>query len=255
MSLEQQVTALVASANALTGAVNGKINQIDSKVNNAINEITETITSNNLVTYYVDADNGNDANSGSSGSPLKTIKKALTICPTGSTSNIYLKRYQRHLINSSAICYALSVSILPWGSNNDMTQSAHYDASTPIIDWNASVVASGGVVIGMFKGSVVIEAGQAGSISFQSTGGKFTLARSKIIINRPISAPFIGDIYDYVNAVKISLRDATIVKTSGFLARSCCILSADSIIGATQIEDIVLGASRDNTLTNMNFSA
>ncbi|MBW3517481.1 hypothetical protein KO537_22595 [Shewanella sp. NKUCC01_JLK] len=31
MSLEQQVTALVASANALTGAVNGKIAQIDQK--------------------------------------------------------------------------------------------------------------------------------------------------------------------------------------------------------------------------------
>lgn len=35
MSLEQQVTALVASANALTGAVNGKVGQIDQRMNNA----------------------------------------------------------------------------------------------------------------------------------------------------------------------------------------------------------------------------
>lgn len=255
MSLEQQIAALVDASNNLTTVVNNKIQEIDHKVDNAVNEITETITANNVVTYYVDAVDGNDSNSGSSGSPLQTLKRALTICPTGSTAKIILRRSQRHVIDSNFRCYALSVEVIPWGYNTDTSGSVHYDASTPIIEWNATLTATGGMFFGGFKQSLIIEAGQDGALEFYSTAGKFTLARSKILIDRPSSKPFIGTDYDYLNVVKVSLRDATVVKTSGYLARRGCILSADAVTGASTIEDLVLGANRDNTLTNMSFAS
>ncbi|HGS4817789.1 TPA: hypothetical protein ACMDRM_001684 [Vibrio cholerae] len=255
MSLTQDIANMVQAANNLTAEVAGKMNQIDSKVNNAVNEITETITANNVVTYYVDAVDGNDSNSGSSGSPLKTIKRAMTICPTGSTAKLYLKRNQRHVIDSNVRCYALSVEILPINYNTDTSGAVHYDASTPVIEWAATVTSSGGLFIGGFKQSLIVEVSPSGQVEFYSNAGKFTLARSKIIIDRPNYKPFIGDEFDYLNVVKVSLRDATVVKTSGYLARRGCILSADAVTGASTIEELVYGANRDNTLTNMNFAS
>ncbi len=242
------------ASQALAQDVAGKMGEIDDRINNAVNEITEAIITNNLVKYYIDAIDGDDSNSGSSASPLQTIKRGLTICPPGSTANIYLKRSQRHLISSNIQCYALSLSVIPWGGNTDTSGSAHYDTSTPIVEWNATIKASGGVVFGAFKSSLIIDVGQNGALEYYSTAGRFTLARSKILIDRPSSTPFIGSDFDYLNAVKVSLRDATIEKISGYLSRRGCILSADSVIGASTIEELVLGATRDNTLTNMNFA-
>ncbi|PSW14788.1 hypothetical protein C9I98_21625 [Photobacterium sanctipauli] len=255
MSIEQQIGALVEASNDLTKVVNGKVGEIDKKIDNAVNEITETITANNVVTYYVDAENGSDSNSGASGSPLKTLKRAMQLCPTGSYAKIYIKRSQRHLLESNVRCYALSVEVIPWGSNTDTTGSVHYDETTPVIMWNATVTASGGMMFGTFKASLIIEVGREGALEYYASAGKFTLARSKIVIDRPTSHPFIGSNYDYLNVVKVSLRDATIEQISGFLTRRGCILSADAVTGASTIEELVLGATRDNTLTNMQFAS
>jgi len=52
-------------------------------------------------TFYVDAENGDDNNDGSSDSPFKTIKKACDSVPVGGMGYIYLKEGQVYKINTT----------------------------------------------------------------------------------------------------------------------------------------------------------
>lgn len=81
MSLEQQVTALVASANALTGAVNSKIGQIDQKVNAAVSAVPQAIKDNFTKRMVaIDPINGDDT---LPNGPFKTIGAAVSSVPDG----------------------------------------------------------------------------------------------------------------------------------------------------------------------------
>ncbi|WP_456390597.1 hypothetical protein [Hydrogenimonas sp.] len=49
-------------------------------------------------TFYVDAENGDDLNDGSSGAPFATIKKACDSVPTGGRGSIYLSNSADHIL-------------------------------------------------------------------------------------------------------------------------------------------------------------
>lgn len=253
MSLEQQIAALVEASNNLTGAVNGKLAEIDNKVDTAITEITETITKNNVVTFYVDAENGNNGNSGSSSSPLRTFNEAVKRCPTGSTATIYLKRYQRHIYDGTLWSYALSLSVLAWGSNLDTSQAFHYDASTPVLEFNGLFQTNGSITVGGFRNSLIIES-NAGSMIYFYGAGQFTLGRSRIVLDRGDTA-FCGYDQNYLNPVKFSIRQGDIVKTAGYLARHSLIFSVDAATGFTYTDEVIMGATKENTLSSVAFSA
>ncbi|MCG3880436.1 hypothetical protein, partial [Psychrobacter sp. Ps6] len=231
MGLEQQISSLVQASENLTGAVNNKIGEIDKKVDNSVKEITETITKNNIVKFYIDSEFGIDLNSGSSSAPLKTINEAFRRCPTGSTASIYLKRYQRHVFNGASWCYALSLSIMAWGSNLDYSKSYHYDSSTPILEFNGELNTNGSIIIGGYRNTLIIESNKDSKIYFYGAG-QFTLGRSRIVLDRNGSA-FCGFDQNYLNPVKFSIREGDVVKTSGYLARHSIIFSVDSATGFT----------------------
>ena len=102
MSLETQIAALVAAANNLTAAVNGKMTEIDAAVLAAVQAIP-----NMAKTLYVDAVAGSDAALGTSAAPLKTIAEAMSRTATTPYATILLAAGQTHEYYgpSNNICY------------------------------------------------------------------------------------------------------------------------------------------------------
>ena len=248
----QDTAALIESVNNMTATVAGKIGEMDNKVDTAITEITDTMTKNNVVIFYVDAESGNNANSGAESSPLQTFNEAVRRCPTGSTASIYLKRYQRHVFNGNATCYALLLSVNAWGINLDTSVVYHYDASTPVLEFNGALSINGSMSVGGYKNTLIIESNDASKISFNGSG-QFTLARSRVVLNRNNLA-WCGYDQNYLNPVKFSIRQGDIVKTNGYLLRSGCIFSVDSATGFTYTDEVVSGATKENTISNVGFS-
>ncbi|NAW55407.1 hypothetical protein CAG67_15840 [Vibrio sp. V41_P2S12T139] len=250
--------ALIESNRRLTDTFENKANEIDHKVEQTANEIAETITSNNLVTYYVDAENGNDENTGASSRPFKTLKKALRTCSTGSKATIYVARSQRHILDGENVrCYAAFVNIVPWKDNTDTSQSYHYDETTPIVSLEAVLYMYGTIVFGSYRKTLIVETSEKTptyGIQF-STAGNFVIARSRLILNlQSDSIPLCGSYFNYVNPVKVALREADIVKTKGFLARSGCLFSVDVATGFQYTDDVILGADENNTPSNVPFT-
>lgn len=91
MSMETTITSLVAAANKLTSAVNGKVAEIDASVLAAVRAIPEMSRS-----FYVDAISGSDLALGSMDAPLKSIREAMGRSNTTPYVTIYLKAAQTH---------------------------------------------------------------------------------------------------------------------------------------------------------------
>ncbi|MBH3420767.1 MULTISPECIES: hypothetical protein [Pseudomonas] len=91
MSMETTITSLVAAANKLTSAINGKVAEIDASVLAAVRAIPEMSRS-----FYVDAVGGSDLALGTMEAPLKTIKEAMGRSNTTPYVTIYLKAAQTH---------------------------------------------------------------------------------------------------------------------------------------------------------------
>lgn len=103
MSLETQIAALVASANALTAAVNGKVGEIDVKVDQATAAVPATVRAEVVKSFYVDAAVGNDAAAGTLAAPLKTVGAALSKVITGGVGFIYLQKGQVHEVTRNNV--------------------------------------------------------------------------------------------------------------------------------------------------------
>lgn len=86
MSLESQIADLVTATNGLITAFNAKKSGIDTAVAAAIAAIPE-----GRKFFYVHQVNGLDTNTGTSGSPLKSIDKALANTPFGGICSILLQ--------------------------------------------------------------------------------------------------------------------------------------------------------------------
>ncbi|MDA0115541.1 DUF1565 domain-containing protein [Vibrio sp. 2art] len=249
--------ALIESNRRLTDTFENKANEIDQKVEQTANEIAQTITSNNVVTYYVDAENGDDANTGASSSPFKTVKRAITLCPTGSKAKILLARGNRYVLDGSTRSYAAFVEIMPDIYNTDQTKAYHYDETTPVLAIEGSINLYGSICFGGFRRSMIIETNEntpSGTVSCWGAS-TITIARSRLILNKPAdNLPVFGSDYNYLNPLKVSLRDADIVKTKGFIARGGCLFSVDFATGFQYTDEVILNATKDNTPSNVPFT-
>ncbi|MEZ9423757.1 hypothetical protein AB4186_09995 [Vibrio lentus] len=247
-----------AASNNLSQEVSGKMAEIDQKVNQTADEILQVITSNNVIIYYVDGVNGSDSNSGSSGSPFFSLNRALSVCPTGSKVTIYMKRGQRHTTLSQPIsCHASFVNLMPWGLNTDLSSAFHYDETTPIIALECSLNLYGSVVFGGYKSTLIVETNERTPADGVQcwVSSNIVISRSRLILNlNNESAPIFGSHYNYVNPVKVALRDADIVRTKGYLARSGCLFSVDSATGFQYTDDVIRGATAENTPSNVPFT-
>lgn len=114
MSLETQITALVAAANSLTGAVNGKIAEINTKVAAATDSVPAVVRGLANQSFFIDAIDGNDANTGTSVSPLKTASAASAKFVSGSQVTLYFKTKQTHVV--SLFMPSGRISLNTWGS-------------------------------------------------------------------------------------------------------------------------------------------
>ena len=70
-------------------------------------------------TFYVDADNGDDNNDGSSANPFKTIKKACDSVPTGGIANIELLAGQTYVLESDIGIYNKKIRFLKHGDGDN----------------------------------------------------------------------------------------------------------------------------------------
>jgi hypothetical protein len=70
--------------------------------------------------FYVDAENGDDNNTGKSTSPFKTIKKAINSIPFGCYGTVYLKTNQTHEVKEIINITYKNVLLIAWGDlSND----------------------------------------------------------------------------------------------------------------------------------------
>jgi len=70
-------------------------------------------------TFYVDADNGDDNNDGSSANPFKTIKKACDSVPTSGIANIILLADKTYVLESDINIYNKKIIFLKHGNGNN----------------------------------------------------------------------------------------------------------------------------------------
>ncbi|MDF1652601.1 hypothetical protein [Pseudomonas aeruginosa] len=97
MSLETQIAALVTAANNLTTAVNGKVAEINEKVKTATDSVPSVIRSLADQSFYIDAVNGLDTNTGSTtAAPIKTAAEAKRRAVNGGVVRLLFKSGQTH---------------------------------------------------------------------------------------------------------------------------------------------------------------
>lgn len=99
MSLETQIAALVAASNSLTAAINGKVTEINAKVKTATDSVPAVIRSLSEQSFYIDAVNGLDTNTGGYAAPLKTAAEAAKRAVNGGYIKLYFKSAQTHEVN------------------------------------------------------------------------------------------------------------------------------------------------------------
>lgn len=92
--------------------------------------------------YYVDAENGSDSNVGTRAEPLRTLHRAVSLVPQGTTNvQIYLRGDQTHYVRSSQRILSITseFGIRSYSETNDAIQIAWNETST---GWGANGAAS-----------------------------------------------------------------------------------------------------------------
>lgn len=92
--------------------------------------------------YYVDAENGSDSNVGTRASPLRTLHRAVSLVPQGTTNVlIQLRGDQTHYVRSSQRIFSMTAEfgITSYSDTNDAIRTAWNEAGT---SWGAYGAAS-----------------------------------------------------------------------------------------------------------------
>ncbi|WP_162814055.1 DUF1565 domain-containing protein [Vibrio tetraodonis] len=250
---------LIQAVNRLTQTVQDKIADIDRKVDSVANDIRANTGLTQKQLFYVDAEAGDDSATGSEQRPFKTVKKALSSAHSGAVCTIRLQRNQRHVVTGETSVFANQLDIVPWTKNQDMSLDYHYDASTPVLDMQGEIYLFGSIRIGGNKQSIVIEASgkdfnDSARFNFYA-GGSFTLARSRMILNFPHDkAVLLGGPHIHTCSNKVSLNQADIQINKGYLSNPAHLVVRSST-GFEYVEDLILGANKDNTLSNVPFKS
>lgn len=247
MSLEQQVTALVASANALTGAVDSKIGEIDQKVNQSVEQLNNAfpIKYKEFATRktYVDCVNGNDANSGESwGLAVRTLGKALTLGESALLQVIYLSK-GIHIISTQSTTLANIVNIE--GDNQNHHPDGNWsEATSSIIKIDKTATIRAGIDIKLFGGlfvnsSVISFFGRSDDTSDYNTAffnrGNLGL-RVPLFVFDSANRGIIRASNDYNPFSSLGAELPQLTGTAGFYVKgngSTCILNLDRTVDRT----------------------
>ncbi|GLT16290.1 hypothetical protein GCM10007938_00660 [Vibrio zhanjiangensis] len=250
---------LIQAVNRLTQTVQDKIADIDRKVDSVANDIRANTGLTQKQVFYVDAEAGDDLATGSDQRPFKTVNKALRSAHSGAVCTIRLQRNQRHVVTGDTSVFANHIYIVPWTKNQDTRHEYHYDTSTPVLDMQGKAVLYGSITIGSYQESIIVEAsGTSKNDSARFTfyaGGGFTLARSRVILNFSAdNTVFLGGPYSYISPNKVALRQADIQINKGYLSNPCHLTASEST-GFEYVEDLILKANKDNTLSDARFKS
>lgn len=259
MSLESQIAALVSAANSLTSQVAGKMSQIDQKVESTATEISKVITSNRVVTYYVDEASGNDANTGSQSSPLKSVSRAMVLAPSGSTLNISVKP-GRYITTSSLTCYASQIYVSAWDAFEGLFPQQYGDNTpqVPYIEFKhlVNLRIAGSLIFGAFnRGLRVVVSGEGGFYCFSACNVSFD--RTQLTVES-VNAVFgggvggqSGDVFQRYSPTKLSFRTAAVNMIRGYIARAPIMISVAGVTGFATAEDIIQDASEGSVLSTI----
>lgn len=135
MSIEEQLSNAVQACNNLAAAVNGKVSEIDEKVVAAVKAIPQLSRS-----YYVSND-GNDANDGTSASPLRTIPEAVNRTPKNGSVTVYLNKGQEFFVTGDT--YGM-----PDITDKTITIRAYGNGNNPLLKMRAQNTSSGSIAAG-----------------------------------------------------------------------------------------------------------
>lgn len=255
MSLETQISALVSAANKLTSEVANKMKGIDTKVDQTAVDIIDRIAGSRVFSFFVDSENGNDENKGDSAAPLQTLKRAMSLCPAGSTVEIFVASSQLHTLEDNAVCRAQQLIISSW-TRNAVEENYYIDATTPIVRIGTRFNFHGNSIgFGNYRRSIVLEL--VGQPDFQFFGtASFISYGAKVIIDKStLSLPVLGSGNNTRMPVKVSLMFSDIEPRRGYLSNNEVILSVREVTGFSYADEIVMGASDSSVLTTMPISA
>ena len=262
MSLENQIANLVGAANKLTGEVANKMKGIDQKVEKTAQEISKTITENRVITYYVDAANGSDSNTGSSGSPFKTLSRALFLAPSGSSLSVYLKAGS-YVTTEAISCYAARVYIVAWDQTDFVVgQYKENIDSLPYIEINHTITmaTAGSLTFGAWSRGVIVKA--------KGEGGFFLYSACTVVYDRAllivdsVNVMFGGgsgveSIYSFQRfaPTKLSFRAAAVEIVRGYIARAPIMLSTAGVTGFTYVDEVIMDATPASVLATIPVSS
>ena len=269
MSMETTITSLVAAANKLTSAINGKVAEIDASVLAAVRAIPEMSRS-----FYVDAVGGSDLALGSVEAPLKSIKEAMGRSNITPYVTIYLKAAQTHE-------YAAPTEQTPyWSIANKLVFMRYGSGSNPVFSPKVGEYMAGSSNIHFLSlegGSVyfrfvdvvmptVLKAGTSGWYSFASSlfhrahgpaasvQGSVTFSGSKLTLGA-VNVFYSGYSANYKVELTSSVVDADFSTKFAELAGATMLLSvfASSITGNKTWSHLVTGLVKDSggSLSNL----
>jgi hypothetical protein len=236
VSLETQITALVAAANSLTGAVNGKINEINAKVAAATDSVPGVVRGLANQTFFIDAIDGNDANAGtSSASPLKTAAAASAKFVSGSQVTLYFKTKQTHAV--SFFMPSGRISVNTWGSADikDPNDRATLKAQLSILDALGNQQLAGpGLASGQmfFTGvNIICDADSAVPMSSDASFVRYTNSHTAVMLyycditlgNVPFATMYTG-----YSARDIYMASVSIKSKAGYEASACVLKNRNS---------------------------
>ncbi|MFT4925630.1 MAG: hypothetical protein ACI8WB_001723 [Phenylobacterium sp.] len=96
MPIEQDITALVTSADKLTGVVETKLEQVDTRMDQAEDDLSAWEDNHDSVTHssgrhsiFVDAINGDDSQAGTSAAPFKTWMRVIDAFTANGLNDVY----------------------------------------------------------------------------------------------------------------------------------------------------------------------
>lgn len=236
MSLETQIASLVAAANSLTNAVNGKVAEIDAKMDAATRSVPAAIVAEMAKTLFVDANSGLDSAVGSQAAPLRTIEAALAKVPVGAIGIINLRRGQVHNIggvvnghkdncgrkrlNFNAYGAELEKpviqQVLGLFASSGQYRGAAFEAGTEIsIKFSNLKIKTGRLLEGtnLYGGIDIGDYGGFFTRSAGAAGGEGSINLNAVFYNVDIDledAPFVTTQSGFIN---FSFRDTNIVKT------------------------------------------
>ncbi|ABY90385.1 hypothetical protein HAPgp17 [Halomonas phage phiHAP-1] len=204
MSLETQIAALIQSSNNLADIVAQKIAGIDQKVDEATQAVPDAIRNLSSATYYIDAENGDDNNSGLNGkNAFKTFAPLRDLIVSGSYTTVGLREGQDHLHEGPSAVVAQTGTILfeRWGNTNGVANPRI--VSRPYIN-------SSGVYAGQF---------------FTARTGAAIFSFVDIISESPNDgtpeSAFSGFVYGYRSSVELFFHESNIeLKNRPLVARA-----------------------------------